>query len=83
MKLRLSRHAKNNMRLYGITQEHIRKAIESPDKSIVEGERQTVMKAFPKRFSGFPVKVVFVKDNGGILVVTAYPLRAKYWRKRK
>jgi len=82
MRLRFSRHAKDNMRLYGIAREEVRKAINSPDSISSEVKRQVVMKRFPGRFSGYPLKVVFARDNDNILVVTSYPLKSARWRER-
>ncbi len=57
--MKISRHARNNMRLYGINARELEEAIQSPDFSEKKGDRIFVYKLFPDRFSGFPLKVVF------------------------
>jgi hypothetical protein len=57
--MEISRHARNNMRLYNISEGDIMDTIESPDVSGKEGEKVVVMKKFQNKFSGFPLKVVY------------------------
>lgn len=75
--MRLSRHVKNNMRLYGIKESEIREAIDSPDKEETEGNKKIAYKTFPNRFSGLPLKVAYVVE-GDKIVVTTYPLKKAY-----
>ena len=42
--MEISRHARNNMRLYNISEGDIMDAIESPDVSGKEGDKAVVMK---------------------------------------
>jgi len=73
----LSRHARNNIRLYGIEIGEIDTAITSPDEFKREGIKHMALKQFPNRFSGFPLKVVYLKKGQEIFVITAYPLKGK------
>jgi hypothetical protein len=55
--MEISRHARNNMRLYKISEKDILNAIESADVSSREGEKAVALKKFRNRFSGYPPKV--------------------------
>lgn len=68
------------MRLYGIQESEVRATLDSPDSLDIEGDRQVALKSVPGRFSGFPLKVVYTMEGGGMLVVTAYPLKRSYKR---
>ncbi len=78
--MKISRHARNNMRLYKITEKDIMKTVESPDSSGREGGRLTALREFKGRFSGYPLKVVYREAGGELTVITAYPLKKKHWR---
>ena len=79
MEIKLSRHSKNNIRLYGITQTEIEQCINNPDKKDVEGKYLIAYKVFPGRFSDLPLKVVYVIEQN-YFVITTYPLKKCYWR---
>jgi hypothetical protein len=81
VKIILSRHVKNNMRLYGIVETDIIDALRMPNYTEEEGDRTIVIKKFPNRFSGFPLKVVY-EEGYETYVVTAYPLKRKYRRNK-
>jgi len=74
-----SRHARNNMRLYGISEKEITDAIEFPDFIERKGMKVTVHKKIPNRFSGYPLKVVY-EERDEIFVITTYPLKKAYRR---
>ncbi len=76
----LSRHAKSSIKLYGITNEEISEAVESPDAADMQGSKTVAIKKFDKRFSGFPLKVVYEKRENDVFIITAYPLKKKLWR---
>ena len=78
--IKLSRHARNNMRLYNIGRGDILEALKSSDVSDIEGESLIAIKSLKDRFSGLPLKVVYKKYGDDILVITAYPLKKKRWR---
>ena len=78
--MRLTRHAKNNMRLYNILEMDIVKAIESPDSTDRESNKSIVLKSYTDKFSGFPLKVVYEEIGDEVMIVTAYPLKKKHWR---
>ena len=78
--MKMSRHARNNMRLYKISETDIIGAVESPDVSTKEENRTVATKNFQDRFSGYPPKVVYEKIENDIFILTAYPLKRKVWR---
>jgi hypothetical protein len=57
--LKVSSHARNNIRLYKISQSDIGETIESPDLTDQEGNKRIAIKRFPSKFSGYPLKVVY------------------------
>jgi len=78
--MKLARHARNNMRLYNISQSDVRAVIDSPDVTEKEGNKIVAIKSFSNRFSGYPLKVVYEIIDEEIAVITAYPLKKKEWR---
>jgi hypothetical protein len=78
--MEISRHARNNMKLYNISERDISGAIESSDVSGKEGTKLVVMKKFQDKFSGFPLKVVYEKIGSQLFIITAYPMKKKIWR---
>ena len=79
--MKLSRHARNNMRLYRISREEIEETLAQPDRVEVEGTRKVAYKTLPSRFGGLPLKVVYVEEAGEIVVITAYPLKRGFRRR--
>ncbi len=78
--MEISRHARNNMRLYNISEKDILNAIDSPDVSGREGDKVVAVKKFQDKFSGFPLKVVYEKIGNELFIITAYPIKKKMWR---
>ena len=78
--MEISRHARNNIKLYNISEGDIMDAIESPDVTGKEGDKVVVMKKFKNKFSGFPLKVVYEKIGNQHFIITAYPIKRKMWR---
>jgi hypothetical protein len=78
--MEISRHARNNMRLYNISERDILNAIDSPDVSGREGDKVVAVKKFQDKFSGFPLKVVYEKIGNELFIITAYPIKKKMWR---
>jgi hypothetical protein len=78
--MEISRHARNNMRLYNISERDIMDAIDSPDVSGEEGDNVVAMKKFQDKFSGFPLKVVYEKIGDELFIITTYPIKKKMWR---
>ena len=77
--MRLSRHVKNNMRLYGISEEDIQETIDTPDYREKQTGKVIVQKLFAERFSGYPLKVVY-EEAEETFVITAYPVKKAYRR---
>jgi hypothetical protein len=78
--MRLSRHVKNNMKLYGIAAEDIEKTVREPDTAGTEGGKTVALRKFGRRFLGYPLKVVYEKTGAEEFVITAYPIKRKMWR---
>lgn len=77
--MRISRHAKNNMRLYGITAVDVEMAIAAPDRREQEGKYLVVYRQFFRRFGNLPLKVVYVIEEEPV-IVSVYPLKSSYRR---
>jgi len=80
VQLKKSRHARNNIRLYKISDRDIINTIGSPDYSEREGDKFIALKKIPKKFGDYPLKVVYVIDNDEAFIITSYPLKKKHWR---
>jgi hypothetical protein len=78
--MKLSRHARNNIKLYQIAEEDILKTIQSPDFTDREGSKTIAVKKIPNKFSNYPLKVVYKKIEKEVFIITAYPLKKKLWR---
>jgi hypothetical protein len=74
--MEISRHARNNMRLYNISERDILNAIDSPDVSGRERDKVVAVKKFQDKFSGFPLKVVYEKKGNELSIITAYPIKS-------
>ena len=77
--MRISRHAKNNMRLYGITATDIELAITDADRREEEGGYHIAYRQFFRRFGNYPLKIVYVIEEETV-IVSVYPLRKSYRR---
>ena len=80
MRLRFSRHAKNNMRLYKIGEDDIEEVLDAPDYIYEEGGRKVFIKKV-RKFTD-PLKVVTAMKADESVVVTVYPFSKAYWRKK-
>jgi hypothetical protein len=78
--VKISRHARNNMKLYEVAMSELSGTINFPDIIEPEGDRVIVCKYFNDRFSGYPLKVVYEKKEEDFFVITAYPLKRTYRR---
>ena len=77
--MKFSRHARNNMRLYGITADEVELTVDAPERREEEGPHVVAYRHFLRRFGGFPLKVVYVIEEETV-IVTVYPLRKTYRR---
>ncbi len=78
--MKFSRHARNNMRLYNISERDISKTIDLPEVSDRDGIKTIAIKKIQSRFSGYPLKVVYEKRENELFIVTTCPLKKKVWR---
>lgn len=77
--MRFSRHARNNMRLYGITAEDVELILSMSHHRDQEGEYLIAYRHFVRRFGDDPVKVVYVIEDEPV-IVSVYPLKRSYRR---
>jgi hypothetical protein len=63
------------MRLYGIRVDDLYQTIESADFRDAEENKLIAVKSSPKRFTEYPLKVVYEKSGRDIFVITVYPLK--------
>ena len=75
--MRFSRHAKNNMRLYGITATDVDMTVTAPERRDQEDEYLLAYRHFFRRFGDFPLKVVYAIEDEPI-IVSVYPLKKSY-----
>ena len=80
MKIQASRHARSNMKLYGITLDDISATILASDTTQSEGSKLVALKKFRNKFSGYPLKVVYEESAEDVLIITVCPLKKKVWR---
>ncbi len=78
--MKLSRHARNNIRLYKISETDIIETIGFLDSTAREGDKLIAIKKFAGKYSGYPLKVVYEMGGGEALIITSYPLKRKNWR---
>ena len=78
--MKLSRHARNNIRLYKILETDIIETINAPDLNDREGDKLIAIKKFTDKYSGYPLKVVYKRVKGEEIVITSYPLKKNHWR---
>ncbi len=78
--MKFSRQARNNSKLYNISEGDISEKIDLPDVSANEGIKTIAIKKFQDRFSGYPLEVVYEKGEDHRFIITTYPLKKKLWR---
>lgn len=78
--MKISRHARNNIRLYKISEIDILKTLDSPDTLDTERDKTIAIKTFKDKYSGYPLKIVYKKVINELFIITAYPLKKKIWR---
>lgn len=77
--MRFSRHAKNNMRLYGISAADVEATIQQPDRRDQEENYLIAYRQFFRKYGNLPLKVVYVIEEEPI-IISAYPLKKSYRR---
>jgi hypothetical protein len=79
--MRITRHAKNNIRLYDIDLADIEETVEAPERVDHEGKRISAYRTFSGKYHQHPLKVVYIVEEDEIVVITAYPLRRQARRR--
>lgn len=75
--MRITRHARNNIRLYHIAIADVEQTIQRPEWVEHEENRISAYRAFPGKHHEQPLKVVYSIEGSEIILITAYPLRRK------
>jgi len=81
--LKLTRHAKNNMRLYKITEKDIKIVLEQPETKFTEKDKYIAIKKIENKFEDMPLKVVYKVEKGIKIIITAYPVKKIYKRRHE
>ena len=74
MEIKLTRHAKNRIRLYDIPLDALVTTIKFPDKKEEQGEN---MIAVWKTISDFYLKIIYIIKKNRIIVITVIPLKTR------
>jgi hypothetical protein len=69
------------MRLYGIATEDVEEVFQDPSSAPeTEGNRMVLMGKPKAKFTHRPLKVVYVEEQGGHIVLSVYPLKRAHRR---
>ena len=80
MKITISKHARSRIITYNFTEDLVKNAILKPDE-VVNGYEGTLIAQ--KLLNGYLLRVVYIKQNGEVKIITVYPAKkARYWRKK-
>jgi hypothetical protein len=81
IKLRFPCHAGNRMRLYGITSEDVEEVYRDPlSGPETEGTRTVLLSKSQARFANRLLKVIYMEDKGGNIILFVCPLKRAYRR---
>jgi len=76
----ISKHAKKRIERYGLTEELVKTAIMEPDE-VVEGYEGTLIAH--KLLNKHLLRIVYIKQDNEVKVITAYPAeKERYWRRK-
>lgn len=73
--IKFTRHVKNNMRLYGITEGDIQYVIDKPAEYYQKNDRHVALKIIKDKFSNLPIKVIYKIEKGDTIIITSYPVK--------
>lgn len=76
MDIRFSRHAKRRMNLYAIKEDDILSIVMENKSEWEIGERFVIIDHSMKKYE-LPIKIVCIKKEEGIMIVTVYPLKQR------
>ncbi|MGB2803429.1 MAG: DUF4258 domain-containing protein [Candidatus Zixiibacteriota bacterium] len=79
--IKLTRHAKNNVKLYEIGLEDIEEVLEKAKIRDTEEDRHIAIKRIKRKFGNLPLKVVYMIENDDKIIITAYPLKKTFKRR--
>lgn len=80
MEVVISKHAKERIRRYDLTEELVKTAIIKPD-DVIEGYERTLIAH--KLLNKHLLRVIYTKQGNKVKVITVYPAeKVRYWRKK-
>ena len=80
MKITISKHARARIITYNFTEDFVKNAVLEPDE-VVNGYEGTLIAQ--KLLNGYLLRVVYIKQNSEIKIITVYPAKkARYWREK-
>ncbi len=79
--LQLTRHAKNNMRLYQFTTDDIKFVIENAENQELQDDKIVASAKVKNKFQNMPLKVVYITKENTYTIITAYPLKKRYTKR--
>jgi hypothetical protein len=81
VKLQFTRHARNRMRLYGITSEDMEEVYRAPLSGPETKGTRTVLLGKPQaRFADRLLKVIYIEEQGNHVVLSMYPSKRAHRR---
>src|SRR5262245_26302868 len=81
VKLRLTRHARHRMRLYGIMSEEVEEVDRDPlSGPETEGTRTVLSRKPQARFADRSLKVLYIEGKWDYIVLSVYPLKGAHRR---
>ncbi len=80
MEIIISKHAKERIRRYDLTEELVETAVIKPD-DVIKGYEGTLIAH--KLFNKHLLRVIYIKQGNKVKVITVYPAeKVRYWRKK-
>ena len=76
MDIRFSRHAKRRMSLYSIEEDDVLSMVKNNMGAWELGERFIIIDHSMNQYK-LPIKVIGIKEEEAIIIVTVYPLKTK------
>ena len=81
MEIIISKHAKERIKIYNLTEKIVIETVKHPDE-IVNGYSGTLIAH--KTLNGYLLRIVYIKEQDKIKVITVYPAKKeRYWRKNE
>ncbi len=79
--IKITRHAKNNIKLYKIRMEDIEEVLKEGEIRHIEEDKYIALKRIKGKFGNMPLKVVYTMENDDKIIITVYPLKRTFERR--